>query len=473
MSARTGLLIGVALLVGPGLGAAAHGLGRPAIQVTPHVAPPTARVQVIGRGFGSNESVDLLLDSVQVAEAQTDGAGSLRQALRLPRQVLPGDHRVAAIGAESGLQADAGLVVQTDWPMFRFEPANTGFNPYENILGIDSVGGLEEAWSAQTAGDIITSPAFADGLVYVGTSGPGPSQASIYAFDASTGNEVWIAETQGLGADNPTVAHGVVYVGTLIDHALHAFDASSGQELWTFQAVGAMGSPVVSRGVVYAAANTGIVYAVRARTGDPLWIARIGGPISGSLALHGGVVYIGTGEGAVFALDAATGDVIWIHETPRPIAVSSTPAVLGGVVYIGSNDGFLYALDALTGRLRWKYQTEGGVASSPAVAYGTVYVGSTDHFVHAIDATSGALVWRFQTGDFISYASPAIANGVVFIGSTDQIIYALDARRGAILWSQTLGGGINDAPAVANGTVYIAGLEPVLHAFTVPATAGR
>src|SRR5919201_6300446 len=85
--AGTVLSVGFALLVGSGLGPAAHGLDRPGIKVTPHVAPPTTQVHVIGLGFASNETVELLLDSVVLTETQADDAGSFRQALRLPRQV--------------------------------------------------------------------------------------------------------------------------------------------------------------------------------------------------------------------------------------------------------------------------------------------------------------------------------------------------------------------------------------------------
>ena len=56
----------------------------------------------------------------------------------------------------------------------------------------------------------------------------------------------------------------------------------------------------------------------------------------------GGAVYFGSHDNIVYALDAKTGEPLWTYETGG--GVFSSPAVSGGIVYIGSDDGFVYAL---------------------------------------------------------------------------------------------------------------------------------
>ena len=68
--------------------------------------------------------------------------------MAVPASALPGDHIVTATGESSGLQAQAFFTVRTDWTKFHFDLANTGLNPYENVLSPASVGGLTLAWSA-------------------------------------------------------------------------------------------------------------------------------------------------------------------------------------------------------------------------------------------------------------------------------------------------------------------------------------
>ena len=91
-------------------------------------------------------------------------------------------------------------------------------------------------------------------------------------------------------------------------------------------------------------------------------------------AVVNGVVYAGANSGSVYALKASGGAKLWSYSTGNQVHCS--PAVSNGVVYVGSWDLNVYALKASTGALLWSYATGGLVYSSPAVANGVVYVGS-------------------------------------------------------------------------------------------------
>src|SRR5207249_6211568 len=74
---------------------------------------------------------------------------------------------------------------------------------------------------AQRAGDkIYSSPAIADGVVYVGSD-----DHILYAYDAYTGNLLLTATAGGAIGSSPAIANGVVYVGAN-DGRLYAFGAS-------------------------------------------------------------------------------------------------------------------------------------------------------------------------------------------------------------------------------------------------------
>jgi outer membrane protein assembly factor BamB len=102
-------------------------------------------------------------------------------------------------------------------------------------------------WSFTTGGAVYSSPAVANGVVYVGSS-----DEYLYAFDAGTGAKLWNFRT-GSGIESaPAVANGVVYVGSF-DNNVYALHAGTGAKLWSFATPNSVySSPAVANGVVYA-----------------------------------------------------------------------------------------------------------------------------------------------------------------------------------------------------------------------------
>jgi outer membrane protein assembly factor BamB len=82
-------------------------------------------------------------------------------------------------------------------------------------------------WTATTGGFVLSSPAVANGVVYVGSQ-----DAKLYAFDAEgsencseipkTCTPLFAGTTANGISSSPAVANGVVYVGS-DDHKLYAF----------------------------------------------------------------------------------------------------------------------------------------------------------------------------------------------------------------------------------------------------------
>jgi uncharacterized repeat protein (TIGR03803 family) len=190
-------------------------------------------------------------------------------------------------------------------------------------------------WSYTAEAPVESSPTVASGVVYVGSGSPG----NLYALNASTGALLWSYAT-GIYFSSPAVANGMVYVGS--GGNVYALKANTGAKLWSYTTGRRVfSSPAVVNGVVYVGSDDGNVYALNASTGAKLWSYATGGAVDSSPAVANGVVYVGSDDGNVYALNAKTGALLWSYTTSND--VESSPAVANGVVYVGSDDGNVYA----------------------------------------------------------------------------------------------------------------------------------
>ena len=287
-------------------------------------------------------------------------------------------------------------------------------------------------WTAHIGTASFPSPVVVNGVLYIAASGSPVGDATLAAFDAAgvtgcggtpkTCTPLWTADLgSGDTASSPAVANGMVYVANT-DGVLMAFDAAGNTDcsgiptactpLWTATLFGrTLASPAVAGGMVFITTTFGKVEAFDAtgsagcsgtpKVCSPLWTSELigGAARDSSPAVAHGVVYAGAFDGKLYAYDASgstgctgvpkTCTPLWTAETTADSPVESSPAVANGVVYVGSNDDKLYAFDAAgtigcsgvpkTCTPLWTATTGGDVFSSPAVANGRIYVGSFDN----------------------------------------------------------------------------------------------
>ena len=65
---------------------------------------------------------------------------------------------------------------------------------------------------------------------------------NVYALNASTGAKLWSFATGGQVYSSPAVANGVVYIGSF-DGNVYALNASTGAKLWSFATGSQCGIP--------------------------------------------------------------------------------------------------------------------------------------------------------------------------------------------------------------------------------------
>ena len=149
-------------------------------------------------------------------------------------------------------------------------------------------------------------------------AGPGPrSQPTVS----------WIFKSGGPIVTSPAVADGVIYIASF-DTYLYAVDQDKGAEKWKFKSrMPIASSPAVAGGTVYFVSSTGALAAIDAATGQPKWVfaAEFERKFE-ARNLHG---YPSAAQTIPDAWDLFT----------------SSPAVANSKVYFGSGDGNVYAVD--------------------------------------------------------------------------------------------------------------------------------
>lgn len=268
-----------------------------------------------------------------------------------------------------------------DWPMFRYDAANTGYNP-------NSVGPypITLKWSYETGGIVRSSPAIVNQKVYIGSD-----DGKLYCLDGNTGEELWTYQAENAIRSSPAVVGGKVYFGSY-DTNVYCVDANSGSLVWTFKTNYTVpGSPNVVNNRVYIVSNDNKAYCLDALTGTKIWEYLTEGSLSS--VRRGG------------------------YESQYQ---NMKPAVVDDRVFFGWLDNYVYCLNATTGVRLWRLQgssapstasTSAGARgfreSSPMVVNGAVYIGGQDTRWRKINATNGTPIWTMRYHEALGVASPS------------------------------------------------------------------
>ncbi len=341
-----------------------------------------------------------------------------------------------------------------EWIMFRHDPNRSGYT-----TGSTPKGSVKLLWAFPTMKAVVSSPAVANGAVFVGCK-----DGAVYSINSSNGELLWYYYSNNSEANSsPAIYNNSIYIG-LDDGNLYRLDIATGTPLWVSPVGGLVrSSPAIADGHVYIGSGDHNMYCINASDGTEIWSYPTSHSVPSSPAVSEGVVYFATNDFFVYALNASTGNEIWRTHTG---SVVSSPGVYNGAVYIGSTDGYVCSLNASTGDKIWEYLTGGSVSSSPAVAYGCIYIGSDDNNIYCLNASDGKKVWQSPTGYWVR-SSPAVAGESVYVGSEDYNLYCLDASTGSKKWSYATENFVDSSPAIVNGTLYFGSSDHHVYALAL------
>lgn len=260
--------------------------------------------------------------------------------------------------------------------------------------------------------------------------------AQVIALDAASGKEIWRTKVSGPIRSAPTVYRNRVFV-TTIANELIALDAKGGKVLWTHvgitETAGLLGgaAPTADGSVVLAAYSSGEVVALRIENGRVIWsdsltALRRSNPVSSIAHVHGrpvidrGQVLVAANSGRTVAIDLRTGSRLW----ERAIGSAYGPWVAGAYAYIVSNDGLIVCLMRDTGAIRWVRQLqryedekarEGPIFWTGVVLAGDrLLLGSSDGEILSVSPYTGKLLGKIDVSDKV-FIAPVVANDTVYV----------------------------------------------------------
>jgi outer membrane protein assembly factor BamB len=355
----------------------------------------------------------------------------------------------------------------------------------------------KEVWSTPLTRNshesIDMAPGYNDGLVYLSTvpvtateTYHGGGVGIVWALDGKTGKKVWHFDTVPRNLwGNPAVnsggglwyppsfdGKGFMYIGTgnpaplpgdkqhpwgssrpgsnLYADSMVKLDEKTGKMQWYYQQTphniydwDFQDPPVLvdagGRELAIGAGKSGVVVAIDANTGKPVWKRPVG-------------IHNGHDNDPLYAMRKEYSKL----KTPATVF----PGQLGGVISPMATNGSTLFVPVVNHSM---------VVSSP---YELTEESTASGELVALDLANGKIEWTKKLPQ-PAYGAPTVVNDIVFQTSFEGIIYGLDAKSGGEVWQASLPAGTN-AGVMVNGDTLVApaGL-PVIEGQTAEIVAFR
>jgi outer membrane protein assembly factor BamB len=196
--------------------------------------------------------------------------------------------------------------------------------------------------------------------------------------------------------------------------------------------------------------GAGNVVALQANSGQELWRASVGAPISAGVGSDGRFAAVVTRNNELITLEG--GAEKWRARLPS--AVSTPPLVAGERVFVMGVDRAVHAFDVLDGRKLWILQRPGDaltLSSTGVVApfKDTLLVGQGPRLA-GVDPLRGSLRWEAPLASprgtneverLADLIGPVVRAGdVVCARAFQSAVACADAERGTVSWTKNVGG---------------------------------
>ena len=232
-------------------------------------------------------------------------------------------------------------------------------------------------WISKVDGEVMSAPLLLEDKIYVVTLARELAQ-----LDRATGNILWQTSQpfreRGfsiVGAADPVFAEGRILAG-FSDGSFAAFNPANGDMIWSKQ-LGERsaefrdvdGTVLLAGGLAYVSSAEGRMFALNPKTGEIVWEAPFGGVNDAALADD--LLYV-TAGGVVYCVKAASGEQIW--EQALDIPGISSPALYDKWLAVVATKGKIYFVDRINGDVLYGYYVKGGSYSSPIMVENRLYL---------------------------------------------------------------------------------------------------
>jgi len=343
---------------------------------------------------------------------------------------------------------------------------------------------LTEAWRADIGEGggyrrkILAQPVSFGGVVYTMDS-----DATVSAFQLSSGARLWRADTVPEDMDSTNVGGGIcfdqgtVYAANGVSQ-LVALDAAKGTQKWR-KDIGApaRSAPTVADGRIFLTTIEDRLLAMAAEDGRPLWSHQATDTRSAVLgqpapAYARGLVVAGFGSGELAALRADSGVAVWTDNLGAArgrasiadfLSVRGAPVISGGQVFAIGMGGLAVGIDLPTGRRLWEREVSG--EDTPYVAGGWLFLISLQQEMAAISLVDGRIPWitslpRYDNPEkqkgLLTWYGPVLIGDRLVVTGTNEDALSISPYTGDILGRQALSAAAAPvSPIVVDGTLLV------------------
>lgn len=188
----------------------------------------------------------------------------------------------------------------------------------------------------------------------------------------------WHFDKLGTGYSSPALANGIIYVSGMEETTGYIYALSTDGKLkwkspygaeWTESYPGARSTPVIAGDLLYMYSGMGNLVCMDAATGKIKWQKNILKEFDGiniewgvteTVVIDGGLLYItpGGAKNNVVALNRNNGDLVWTSPGKGTLSAHCTPLLINlpaRKLLVTMNSGNIIGLDASTGKMLWSY----------------------------------------------------------------------------------------------------------------------
>lgn len=268
--------------------------------------------------------------------------------------------------------------------------------------------------------------------VYVGSE-----KAIVYALNTADGTEAWQTKVAGEAISRPVVADGMVLVHTT-NGQLQALNEADGAIKWTVNldipALSLRGesAPAVAFGAAVVGGDNGRVSAVLMQQGQLIWQQRISQPsgateidrlndVDTTPVIIDNVVYALGYNGNLAALDLRSGQILW----KRDMGSVNDFIVDAGRIYVVDQNDRIVATNTEGGVNLWRQSDLLHRNLTPPALYnGYLVVGDAEGYLHWVNITDGRFVAQQKVDSSGFLSAPVVAGDKLLIQARGGKVYA-------------------------------------------------
>jgi eukaryotic-like serine/threonine-protein kinase len=285
----------------------------------------------------------------------------------------------------------------------------------------------------------------------------------VYGLRLSDGSKVWQypekAGSQLFYSAPVLTPDGQLLVGSAgSDNSLVSLDPATGQTKWAAPFVASnhwVAPPLVVKDTIYAANNSGTLYALGLSTGQELWSLPLGRSLWGAPASNGTLVFVTSLDHFLYAVDPQKQALAWKVDlggsAPGTVSVGSD----GSTVYVGSFGKKVLGIDAASGAVRWTADVKDWVWGAPVVGSDSVFAADIAGNVYSFGAPNGKNAWPAIQPDGPITGSPLVLPNGMLVATESGSVVAYDPT-GTKLWDATVGGKIYATPVASGDRIAVA-----------------